>query len=705
MAEEFKVLLGIDLKSGELDNIRTQINSIQTNPITLTIDRNIYNQISDIRRQIQDLSNIRINLGSGNGSIGTGDAGRGVRRTVNEVTDAYNDLRNLARRINSIRIQIGGLDASKNSNQIAELSGQLNRLMTDYNNLYNTFTRGFDMPQLAALEDQINRVDTELIRLREAQILASNQGIDTSQTQASIQALETRLNSLLDIYHRLSNGLSIDQINNLTNMFQTATDRVSTLGAKFEDARANLASKIIIDLGTNEFNDQVRTLESNLNKLSIRNNDVVTSVNSVRSALNDMQLAITNNDMDALISSYERYKVALQNASNQISILATNEREANVANKLVQDRTALSNKMSIWLSDNSAAAKQFGDRIQQLQIELQNCDSVRFSGIKREFEQIKQEAILAGKNVKTFGDRLKDSFSKLSTYFSAYEIISLASQGIRDMVDNVIEVDTAMTGLYRVTDLTASQYETLYDNMVSSAKEYGSTLVDVINSTSDWVRLGFDENQAVRLSEITAMYQHISDLDYDIAVENLVTAYKGFQDQLMGMYDGDSTAAIEYIADILNELDNNFAVTADDIGAALSKSASALSLAGNTIQETAAMVTGITEVTQDPEKAGSALKILSLRLRGMKGQLQELGEEVDSNVESISKMQTQILNLTDGEVNIFNEDGSFKSTFEIMDKIADVYDRLDPTKQADLLETIAGKYFARMYRNVHKEYI
>ena len=28
------------------------------------------------------------------------------------------------------------------------------------------------------------------------------------------------------------------------------------------------------------------------------------------------------------------------------------------------------------------------------------------------------------------------------------------------------------------------------------------------------------------------------------------------------------------------------------------------------------MVTGIVEVTQDPEKAGSALKVLSLRLRG-----------------------------------------------------------------------------------------
>jgi TP901 family phage tail tape measure protein len=61
---------------------------------------------------------------------------------------------------------------------------------------------------------------------------------------------------------------------------------------------------------------------------------------------------------------------------------------------------------------------------------------------------------------------------------------------------------------------------------------------------------------------------------------------------------------------------NNFAVTSAGLGEALTRSASALDLAGNTIQQTAGMVTGIVEVTQDPEKAGSALKILSLRLRG-----------------------------------------------------------------------------------------
>lgn len=103
------------------------------------------------------------------------------------------------------------------------------------------------------------------------------------------------------------------------------------------------------------------------------------------------------------------------------------------------------------------------------------------------------------------------------------------------------------------------------------------------------------------------------------------------------------------------------------------------------------MVGAVSEVTQDPEKAGSAMKILSLRLRGMKGEVEEIEAGAGEGVESVSKMQTQILNLTKGKVNIFEDDGSFKSTYDIMKGIAEVWDELSSVEQADLLETIAGK--------------
>lgn len=87
---------------------------------------------------------------------------------------------------------------------------------------------------------------------------------------------------------------------------------------------------------------------------------------------------------------------------------------------------------------------------------------------------------------------------------------------------------------------------------------------------------------------------------------------------------------------------------------------------------------------------GNALKTISMRIRGMKGELEELGEEYE-NVESISKIQTQILNLTGGHTNIFDDNGNFKSTYDILKSISEVYDDLTDPDRAELTEILFGK--------------
>ena len=37
-AEEFKVSLGVELKAGELDNLKNQLKNIQVSPVSLKID-------------------------------------------------------------------------------------------------------------------------------------------------------------------------------------------------------------------------------------------------------------------------------------------------------------------------------------------------------------------------------------------------------------------------------------------------------------------------------------------------------------------------------------------------------------------------------------------------------------------------------------------------------------------------------------------
>ena len=103
------------------------------------------------------------------------------------------------------------------------------------------------------------------------------------------------------------------------------------------------------------------------------------------------------------------------------------------------------------------------------------------------------------------------------------------------------------------------------------------------------------------------------------------------------------------------------------------------------------MLTATSEVTGNPDRAGNMLKVISMRLRNATNELVEMGEEVDPAIQTATQLQAQVLNLTHGKVNIFEDNGDFKSTYQILKEISEVYDQLSDIEQADLLEKIAGK--------------
>ena len=78
--------------------------------------------------------------------------------------------------------------------------------------------------------------------------------------------------------------------------------------------------------------------------------------------------------------------------------------------------------------------------------------------------------------------------------------------------------------------------------------------------------------------------------------------------------------------------------------------------------------------------------------RMMKGDLEAIGEEYE-DIQPVSKIQTQIYNLTKGTVNIMDDldPTKFKSTYEIIQGISKVWKDISETDQAQLLETIAGR--------------
>ena len=140
----------------------------------------------------------------------------------------------------------------------------------------------------------------------------------------------------------------------------------------------------------------------------------------------------------------------------------------------------------------------------------------------------------------------------------------------------------------------------------------------------------------------------------------------------------------------VTEILNNFAISSDGIATALQDSASSLMAANNSYEEAVALIAAANRVVQDPNSVGSALRTISLRLRGTSvKELEEAGEDTTGAITSQSKLRGKIKSLSG--VDILTDTGAYKSTYDILLEISKVWKDISDIDQAALLEILAGK--------------
>ena len=302
---------------------------------------------------------------------------------------------------------------------------------------------------------------------------------------------------------------------------------------------------------------------------------------------------------------------------------------------------------------------------------------------QQEFLDIATNARLAGGEVETLGQKVKRVFDEKLGYGVLGAIAVYARQSIVQVYNNVVNLDTAMTELKKVTDETDATYNKFLDNAAERAQKLGATMSDVVNSTADFSRLGYSLDEATGLADAAIVYKNVGDGISDIseASESIISTMKAF-----GIEAKDAMT----IVDRYNEVGNRFSISSKGVGDVLLRSASALQTAGNTLDEAIALGTSANSVTQDPEKVGVALKTISMYLRSAKTDLEDAGESVDGMVESTPKLQALLKSIAG--VDILQADGTtFKSTYQILKELSEVWDNLTDVNKASVLEAIGGK--------------
>lgn len=494
------------------------------------------------------------------------------------------------------------------------------------------------------IEETYNKAATAANKLAEAQERVKQKASDARKAMQEIKVLQSYLNDAVGKSKKIADG---DSLRDLVEQYKALSIEIANVksleGAEQQTALNALTEKIL----------------------------------KVREA--------TTARLEEQQAEKQQAAAAKQARAEEVKRTAEAERAAKKENTLARQTLSLRQSIEKWISNNTRAYTKNKTEIDGLMDALRNEGQIteaELGKIRLRWAQITEAANKSGDAGQTVFQKLKAGWAKFGGWSIVTKTLMTAVNAIKSMIGVIKNLDAAMTELRKVTDLTEASYARFASSAAQTAKNIGATVADTINATADFARLGYDLDDAAALAEAALVYKNVGDgiEDVSVATESLISTIKAF---------GYEASEATTIVDMFNEVGNNFAISSSGIGEALQRSASALAEAGNTLEESIGLVTAMNSVVQDPDSVGTALKTLTMYLRAAKTEAESAGVETEGMADSVATLRKSILSLTG--VDIMIDADTFKSTYEIIREIANVWDDLTDTSRSNVLNLLGGK--------------
>ncbi len=473
--------------------------------------------------------------------------------------------------------------------------------------------------------------------------------------------------SILGSYEDNIKSASLDKYVNKLFSFQTKTSSYDATIARFENGGWT----------SPEYLKNIQAVKDAVQKYDALLNKIKTEQNGIASETDIQTLKEYESEIKKTIATVTNMSAAQKGYS-----LVSGQKELDKIRQILKENSAMSaeakGKIKAYYREIESGNPSMSlDKIHGEIMKIVNAEAEAGRAGKRMWDVIKEKAWYGAANV-------------IGTYFGVNDIFRYIQQGI----STVRELDEAMTEVRKVSDATEASYAKFQKTIASTAKDIATTNKELLNSSADFLRLGYSLDQASNLAKNATLFVNVGDgVDITEATEDMITAMKAFDIQ--------AEDSIK-IVDDYNQIGNQFALSATDIGEAMKRSASALETGNNSFEQSISLITAMNEIVQNSENTGNSLKVLSLRLRGAKAELEDMQEDTDGLCESTSKLREQIQSLTG--VDIMIDDNTFKSTTDIIKELGAVWDKLSDSSQAATLELIAGKSRANNIAALLKNY-
>lgn len=370
------------------------------------------------------------------------------------------------------------------------------------------------------------------------------------------------------------------------------------------------------------------------------------------------QAKINYENAQTKVSDYQKTKGELEN------IPQTEEYKA-----LEQQVTLLQaevKKLKQELVDASGPIKASGAALDALGDDAENgIDGLR--QMSEEFETLSEQA-----------QKLENIKTAVKQWFGFSHIINTVKSAIKSAISTIRELDSVMTEIAVVTDMTQKDLWAQMDTYSALAQKYGTTIKGAYQVSQLYYQQGLKTNEVMELTEQTLIMAKISGLDYATATDYMTVAVRGFKMEM---------SEASTVTDVYSNIAAKTASDTTELAVAMSKVASGAEAVGADFQSTTAMLATMISVTREaPENLGSALKSIVSRYGELKSDPKAL---VDSEGEALSLNNVdkalQSVGITLQDVN-----GEFRDFDDVIMELSSKWETLDKNSQRYIATVMAG---------------
>lgn len=262
------------------------------------------------------------------------------------------------------------------------------------------------------------------------------------------------------------------------------------------------------------------------------------------------------------------------------------------------------------------------------------------------------------------------------------KLLNTFKKGLKDAIKIAQDLDKSMTNIRIVTGKTQSEAMTLTGTFIELSQKLGVTSQEVLKSATEFYRQGYETAEVTDLVTSSMKLAKLGMIDAASATKDITSAIKGFKLA--------TTESID-VVDKLTAIDMKAATSAGDIAEGLSQFANLANVNGVNIDQAAAMVATIADVTQNSGSAvGSSLKMIMSRFGNVKaGAYNKLNldaETVDEGqaVNDVEKVLKKLgISIRDANLN-------FKDFDEVLDEVAAQWNNLDNVSKRAISTAFAG---------------